>query len=223
MREAQGALELTGQREATAAAVSLALLRLHEMGRRRSPWTTKEPPVITNQTCINPKSDNDSKFQTFSSTSDYQQACNPTLKGIPNWAIDRIHSWKLLSNWEGNQLTLHLWTARSPLRMRGYASTLEHTRMCRLPLAARAATRPTNRCSPSHAAAEVWSAVCDCGCGGDWIGGLRWGLRTLAGRIRLRPQSACNGPTSTKKAQLSYCVEVGPVFFLSFISLFSKF
>jgi hypothetical protein len=49
--------------------------------------------------------------------------------------------------------------------------------------------------------------------GAAGIGGLRWGLRTLAGRIRLRPQSACNGPTSTKKAQLSYCVEVGPVFF----------
>jgi len=37
MREAQGALELSGRRDATAAAVSLALLRLHEVGRRRSP------------------------------------------------------------------------------------------------------------------------------------------------------------------------------------------
>jgi len=205
MRDDQGALELTGRLEA---AVSLALLRLHEVGHRRSPWTTKKPPFITNQTCINPKSGNGFKFQTFSSTSDYQQACNPTLKDIPNWTIDRTLGWKQLTNWQGNQLTLHLWTARSPLRMRRYAGTLEHTRMCRLPLAARAATRPTSRCSPSHAAAEVWSAVCDCGCGVDW----RTAVRTLAGRIRLGPHSACNGPTSTKKAQLSYCVEVGPVF-----------
>ena len=50
MREAQGALELSGRRDATAAAVSLALLHLHEVG---------PPPLVVNneKNTIHHKSD----------------------------------------------------------------------------------------------------------------------------------------------------------------------
>ena len=76
------------------------------------------------------------------------------------------------------------------------------------------ATRPTSRCSPSQAAAEV--GLPSATAGGAW----RTVVRTLAGRIRLRPQSACNGPTSMKKAQLATAWRSAQFCFLFFSKVY---